>query len=191
MNAPTRTEPGPRSFGVPLIGVHWLVFALMALAYATMELRGIFPRGSDGRLAMRAAHYALGLSVLALVLVRIPLRLARGAPEIVPPPPAWQATAARLGHLSLYALMIVLPVLGWLAYGAEGRAVTVLGIAMPMPIAPNKAWVKPLENAHEVAGKVGYALVGLHAAAALWHHYVVRDNTLTLMWPALRNRRPG
>lgn len=183
-----RTEPSPSGFGAPLIALHWLVLALMAAAYATMEFRGIFPRGSDGRLAMRVAHYALGLSVLALVLVRIPLRLARGAPAIVPSPPAWQATAAKLGHFALYALMIVLPVLGWLAYGAEGRVATLFGFALPMPIAPNEAWVKPLEGAHEVAGNIGYALVGLHAAAALWHHYVVRDNTLALMWPRARRR---
>jgi cytochrome b561 len=188
METTTRTEPATGSFGAPLIAVHWLVFALMACAYATMEFRGIFPRGSDGRLAMRAAHYALGLSVLALVLVRVPLRLSRGAPGIVPAPPAWQAGAAKLGHLALYALMIVLPVLGWLAYGAEGRVATLFGIALPMPIAPHEAWVKPLEAAHEVAGKIGYALVGLHAAAALWHHYVVRDNTLALMWPPSRRR---
>lgn len=188
MDRETRTEPTQVGFGSTLIAVHWLVFALMASAYATMEFRGIFPRASDGRLVMRAAHYALGLSVLALMLVRIPLRIARGAPPIVPPPPAWQARAAKLGHLALYALMIVLPVLGWLAYGAEGRAATLFGIAVPMPIAPHEAWVKPLEAAHEVAGKIGYALVGLHAAAALWHHYVVRDNTLALMWPPSRRR---
>ena len=48
--------------------------------------------------------------------------------------------------------------------------------------------MKPLEEAHEVASRIGYALVGLHAAAALWHHYVVRDNTLALMWPRARRR---
>lgn len=188
MASTMRTETSPGGFGAPLIAVHWLVLALMAGAYATMEFRGIFPRGSDGRLALRAAHYALGLSVLALVLVRIPLRLSRGTPPIVPPPPALQAAAARLGHAALYALMIVLPVLGWLAYGAEGRAASLLGVTLPMPIAPNQAWVKPLEEAHEVASRIGYALVGLHAAAALWHHYVVRDNTLALMWPRARRR---
>lgn len=182
------TDPARASFGAPLIAVHWLVLVLMAAAYATMELRDIFPRGSDGRQAMRAAHYALGLSVLALVLVRILLRISRGTPPIVPAPPAWQATAARLGHLALYALMVVLPLLGWLAFSAEARPAAILGVGLPMLIAPHEAWVKPLEGAHEVVGTIGYALVGLHAAAALWHHYVVRDNTLALMWPSARRR---
>jgi cytochrome b561 len=176
----TRTHAANR-FSTPMLVLHWLIFVLMAAAYATMEFRGLVPR--EGRFAMRAAHYSLGLAVLALVLVRIAMRRSHGAPPIVPAPSALNAAAAKAGHLALYVLMIVLPVLGWLAYGAEGRVVAPFGVPLPMPIAPNQDWVKPLEGAHEIAGKIGYVLVGLHAAAALWHHYFVRDNTLALMWP--------
>ncbi len=189
MTTTLQNEAAPGTYGAPTIALHWLVLALMAGAYATMEFSGIFPRGSAGRMTMRLTHYALGLSVLALLVVRIPLRLARAEPPIVPAPPAWQAKAATIVHVALYALMVVLPVLGWLAVSAEGRPVLILGVDLPMLIAPNKPWVKPLEGAHEVAGKIGYALIGLHAAAALWHHYVVRDDTLARMWPPARRRK--
>ena len=109
-------------------------------------------------------------------------------PGIVPAPPAWQERLARLVHLALYALMVALPLVGWLAVSAEGRPIALAGVPLPMLIGPDRAWVKPLETIHEVMGQAGYALVGLHAAAALWHHYVIRDNTLALMWPFARAR---
>lgn len=186
MEVTPQPAPGPDRFGAPMIALHWLILLLMAAAYATMEFRGLVPREGSGRFVMRAAHYSLGLAVLALVIVRILVRASRGAPPIVPPLSALNAAAAKLGHLALYALMIVLPLLGWLAYSAEGRVMAPFGLPLPMLIAQHQDWVKPLEGAHEIAGKIGYVLVAVHAAAALWHHYVVRDNTLALMWPSAR-----
>lgn len=186
------TDPVPVSrparYAVSVIVLHWLVFLLMAGAYATMELRDLFPKGSPERVAMRLWHYGLGLAVLAAVLVRVLARASTRSPEIVPVPPLWQERVAKLAHVALYALMIALPMLGWLALSAEGRPITLAGVPLPMPIGPDKGWVKPLEKIHEILGQAGYALVGLHAAAALWHHHVMRDNTLALMWPFAKSR---
>ena len=178
----------PARHAVTVILLHWLVFLLMAGAYATMELRDLFPKGSPERAAMRLWHYGLGLSVLAAVFVRVLARVSARSPEVVPAPPAWQDRVAKLAHVALYALMIAPPVLGWLALSAEGRPITLAGVPLPMPIGPDKEWVKPLEKIHEILGQAGYALVGLHAAAALWHHHVMRDNTLALMWPFAKSR---
>ena len=192
MSVPPSTDPGPVSrparYAVSVIVLHWLVFLLMAGAYATMELRDLFPKGSPERVAMRLWHYGLGLAVLASVLVRGLARASTRSPEIVPAPPAWQERVAKLAHVALYALMITLPMLGWLALSAEGRPITLAGVPLPMPIGPDKGWVKPLEKIHEILGQAGYALVGLHAAAALWHHHVMHDNTLALMWPFAKSR---
>lgn len=174
---------GPTRYAAGVIALHWLVFLLMAGAYATMELRDLAPKGSPERIAMRLWHYGLGLAVLAAVVVRVLARASTRVPGIVPPPPHWQERAAKLAHLALYALMVALPLLGWLAVSAEGRPIVLAGVPLPMLIGPDKAWVKPLEKIHEIVGQAGYALVGLHAAAALWHHHVMRDNTLALMWP--------
>jgi superoxide oxidase len=178
----------PARYAVSVIVLHWLVFLLMAGAYATMELRELFPKGSPERVAMRLWHYGLGLAVLASVLVRVLARASTRSPGIVPAPPAWQERVAKLAHVALYALMIALPMLGWLALSAEGRPITLAGVPLPMPIGPDKEWVKPLEKIHEILGQAGYALVGLHAAAALWHHHVMHDNTLALMWPFAKSR---
>lgn len=178
----------PARYAGIVIALHWLVLLLMIGAYATMELRDLFPKGSPERVAMRLWHYGLGLAVLATVLVRVLARASTRAPGIAPAPPPWQERVAKLARVALYALMIALPLLGWLALGAEGRPVTLAGVPLPMPIGPDKSWVKPLEKTHEIVGQAGYALVGLHAAAALWHHYVMRDNTLALMWPFAKPR---
>jgi cytochrome b561 len=192
MSVPPSTDPVPASrparYAVSVIVLHWLVFLLMAGAYATMELRDLFPKGSPERVAMRLWHYGLGLAVLAAVLVRLLARASTRSPEIVPAPPPWQERVAKLAHVALYALMIALPALGWLALSAEGRPITLAGVPLPMPIGPDQAWVESLEKIHEILGQAGYALVGLHAAAALWHHHVMRDNTLALMWPFAKPR---
>ena len=192
MSVPPSTDPVPVSpparYAVSVIVLHWLVFLLMAGAYATMEFRDLFPKGSPERVAMRLWHYGLGLAVLAAVLVRALARASTRSPAIVPAPPPWQERVAKLAHVALYAMMIALPALGWLALSAEGRPITLAGVPLPMPIGPDQAWVKSLEKIHEILGQAGYALVGLHAAAALWHHHVMRDNTLALMWPFAKAR---
>jgi len=167
-----------------LIGVHWLTLVLLIAVYALIELRGLYPKGSDARELMKQWHFMLGLAVFGLVLIRLPLRLALRSPPITPPPPAWQHRLAVAMHWALYALLIVLPLLGWLTLSAKGRPVPFFGLQLPALIGPDKALARSLENLHEVVGTLGYGLIGLHAAAALLHHYVVGDDTLRRMWPA-------
>ena len=57
-----------------LIGLHWLTLLLLIAIYASMELRGIFPKGSAAYDGMKTWHFMLGLTVLGVVLVRLPLR---------------------------------------------------------------------------------------------------------------------
>jgi len=167
-----------------LIGMHWLTLALLIAVYALIELRGLYPKGSAAHDMMKQWHFMLGLAVFGLVLIRLPLRLALHAPPITPPPPAWQQRMAAAMHWALYALLIALPLLGWLTLSAKGRPVPFFGLQLPALIGPDKALGRSLENIHEVVGTLGYWLIGLHAGAALLHHYVVRDDTLRRMWPA-------
>lgn len=165
------------------IALHWLTLLLIVAAYATMEFRGVFERGSAPRELMKASHYVLGFTILALVLARIVAHVLTRTPPIVPAPPAWQMAVARAVHLALYGLMIALPVLGWLILSAEGAPISYLGLELPALIGPDKAFAENVEELHETVASIGYALIGLHAAAALYHHYVVHDNTLARMLP--------
>ena len=113
--------------------------------------------------------------------------LAGRTPAIVPPLQRMQRAAAGLVHLALYALMLAMPVLGWLLLSAEGDLPSLLGWPLPALIGADEGRAEWLERTHEWIGIAGYWLVGLHAAAALLHHYVMRDNTLLRIMP----RRPA
>ena len=165
------------------IGVHWLTLLLLIAVYALIELRGIYPKGSAAHDLMKTWHFMLGLTVFALVLIRLPLRGALHAPPITPALPAWQDHLAHAMHWALYGFLLVMPLLGWLTLSAKGQPIPFFGLELPALIGPDKATAKNLEDIHELIGNVGYALIGLHAAAALWHHYVTRDDTLERMLP--------
>ncbi|WP_025917264.1 cytochrome b [Herminiimonas sp. CN] len=173
-------------YGTLPIGLHWLMLFLLAAVYASMELRGIFPKGSALRDGMKMWHYMLGLSVFTLVWIRLAARLLTSAPAITPAPPQWQMRLSLWLHVALYLLMIVTPLLGWLLLSADGKPVPFFGLELPALIAESKDNAKQIKELHETIATAGYFLIGLHAAAALFHHYWIRDNTLRRMLPGLK-----
>ncbi len=168
-------------YGWLSISLHWLMLLLIVAVYATMDLKSIFPKGSPSREAMAIWHYTLGLSVFLLVWLRLLIRFAGSDPAIEPALPAWQALSAKAMHWALYALMIGSPLLGWLTLSAKGTPVPFFGAELPALIGKSRGLAKWFKEIHETFATVGYFLVGLHAAAALYHHYVKRDNALRLM----------
>ncbi|WLH14554.1 cytochrome b [Pseudomonas hefeiensis] len=165
------------------VALHWLMLILLAVVYACIELRGIFPKDSDGRTLIKEAHFMLGLTVFVLVWLRLFARSRGKAPAIFPASPAWQIFLAHLMHWALYLFMITMPLLGWLITSAKGHQVMFYGFDLPLLIDQDKDFAKQLEGWHELGGTIGYWLIGLHALAGLYHHYIVRDNTLLRMMP--------
>lgn len=173
-------------YGSLSIGIHWLMLLLFIAVYACIELRVLYPKGSDLREALKTWHFMLGMLVFVMVALRLAARLSGPTPDIQPEPPSWMQISAKLLHLALYALMIVLPGTGWLLLNATGKPVPFFGLELPALIGENKDLATALKEIHEFAGTAGYYLIGLHAAAAFYHHYIVRDNTLTRMLPGRR-----
>ena len=165
------------------ITLHWFMLVLLVVVYCLMEFRDIYPRGSEPREMMKTWHYMLGLSVCALVLVRLALRAAFKAPPISPTPPAWQTGLSHALHAALYLLMIGMPLGGWLILSAEGSNIPFFGLELPPLVAPNEALAESIEEIHETGSKVGYGLIVIHTIAGLAHHYLMRDNTLQRMSP--------
>lgn len=130
--------------------------AVIVLHWACVELRGLAPRGSELRGALKPLHLPLGLSVFVL---------------------------ARLMHFALYAFMIATPILGWLTLSAEGKPIVLFGLHVPSLVGTNEALADQLQDVHEALAAAGYFLIGLHAMAALARHCVTRDNTLLRMLP--------
>lgn len=175
--------PADNAYSRSMIAMHWLMALLIAAVFALIELREIFPKGSVPRETMKSLHFSLGLAVLALVVLRLVVRVSTRTPPIEPRPAAWQTLMAHGAHLALYGLMLAMPILGWLLLSAEGKDVAFFGLSLPPLTVTDKAGAELFEEWHEALGTVFYIVIGLHAVAALAHHYLFRDNTLARMLP--------
>lgn len=165
------------------IGAHWLTLMFLIAVYMLIELRDLYPKGSDPREMMKLWHSMLGLALFALVFPRLFLRHLYPVRPIEPRPPAWQHLVAAGMRLILYVFLIAMPLLGWLMLNAKGKPVLFFGLELPVLAAPDRMLAKNIEVIHEVAGTIGYYLIGLHALAALFHHFIAHDNTLRRMSP--------
>jgi len=166
--------------------LHWGMLLLIVVVYSCMLLREYFPQGSDIRNGLKTWHFMLGLSVLLLVIVRIVSRLLNSRPAITPEPPAWQMFVARALHLALYAFMLAMPIAGWLILSASGKTIPFFGLEIFALVGPSKALAGQVKEVHETIATIGYFLIGVHASAALLHHYWFKDNTLLRMLPGKR-----
>jgi len=170
-------------YGRPLIALHWLTVLLLIAIYACMELRGYAERGSVLREGMKQWHFMLGLTLLALVWIRLAARWFGTTPAADLALPRWQRLLASGVHVLLYVFMIAMPVIGWLLLSAEGKVVPFFGLELPALMSKDAAWAEQFEDLHETVATIGYYLIGAHAAAALLHHYVFKDATLRRMLP--------
>lgn len=168
-------------YSKPVVIIHWLMLLLMVGVYAFIELKVLFVKGTPPRELMKTIHFTLGLTVFAFVLMRIYFRFSSTTPAIQPalsPITHYVSTAM---HLALYALMIGMPIAGWLILSAAGKPIPFYGLELPPLIAKNKELAGTIKELHETAGSAGYFLIAGHALAGLYHHYIKRDNTLTRM----------
>lgn len=162
-------------------GLHWLMLFLLVAVYVSMELRGYYPKGSATREAMKTWHYMLGISVLALASVRLAVHCIGPVPAISPAPTKMQHASANWMKIALYVFMLGMPLLGWALLSAKGAPIPFFGLQLPALLNESKALAESIKEVHETVATVGYFLVGLHAAAALYHHYLLRDDTLRRM----------
>ena len=159
-----------------MIALHWATALLILAAYITAE------GGRTVRLDPPVLHFLFGLSVLVLVVPRLLARLIGGTPPAVSH--GWLLDlAAKIGHGVLYILMVALPLSGWYAASKMGVAVNLYGLELPRLAAPAAFSPGPIPELHEIGGDIILILAGLHAAIALWHHFVSHDGTLTRMSP--------
>lgn len=170
-------------YGSLTIGIHWLMVLLFVAVYGTVELHEAFEKGSALRQLLMTWHFMLGMLVFVLLWLRLAARLSGPTPAIVPEPPNLQQLSSRLLHLALYALMIGMPLTGWLMLSAAGKPVPFFGLELPALVGENEDLAEWFEALHELLGTTGYFLIGLHTVAALYHHHFVHDNTLTRMLP--------
>ena len=168
--------------------LHWLTLLLLVwMAWLGLTM-GDLPNGPD-KIATYALHKSIGITILVLVLVRIGWRWHAGAPDGVPGTPRWQERIASLTHLALYALLLAMPLSGWILNSASGFPLQWFGLVNLPAIAGKDHDLHELaEDIHEWLFWAMVSLVVLHAAAAFYHHLFQRDTTLIRMLPARRPR---
>ena len=161
------------------LALHWLIALLIAAAYAASSL----VEDGPGRAWAMNLHGSLGLSVFGLSLLRILWRGFARHPAPVPMP-ALMARVAHYAHVALYVAMVAVPLIGLLGLWASGQGLSLFGLVpLPSPMAANRGLAKFLEGAHELAANALVALALLHAAAAIFHQYILRDHLLERMTP--------
>jgi cytochrome b561 len=182
----TATAAAPARYTATAIALHWLIAALIVCGF-TLGLSMVGLPLSRQKLQWYAWHKWIGITVFLLTCARLTWRLLRPVPPPVPMP-AWQRRAAALSHRVLYGLLLVIPVSGWLYSSATGVQVVYLGL-IPLPdlVSKDKELAAILRAVHVTLNFTLLALVCVHTAAALKHHYVDSDAVLTRMLPRPRN----
>ena len=172
------------------IFLHWVVFFLFAASYGIIFYAGNLPLGAQ-KFQLYNLHKSLGMTIFLLALLRLFWRLRHPPPPLPAHLTKWESLAAQCSHFGLYFVMFVSPVLGVLYSQASNFPVSFWGwFVLPAIIAPDQAISKWLVNFHVILGRAGLALIVIHAAAALRHHFILRDVILIRMIPWL-SRRSG
>jgi cytochrome b561 len=173
-------------YGLVAQAFHWSTVVLVATAYL------VSPGSSEQRVYSIASdftrhiHETTGMLIFVIVLARIFWRTIDAAPE-APPMEPWMKYLAKLAHLALYALLITLPLTAIVGAWLEGHPLTHLDVEDFGPLLPQVSDIgQAVSYVHTILGNVIIWAAGLHAVAALFHHFVLRDHVLTSMLPDWR-----
>lgn len=178
---PAASQPIAR-YHVSQRAMHWVMALMIILAIAIGLYCSYLGRGSAERQFLMDIHKSLGMTVLALMVIRIPLRGAYGQPASSVEAPWSEKAASITVHTALYALMLVMPLSGYATSSLEGRTVPWFGLFnWPNLLHDDPSLGRAIGAIHEYSG---YALIGLlamHLAAVVWHRFVRRDEVLSRM----------
>jgi len=163
------------------IWLHWLTPGLLVVLWGLAQIIDFWPAGSMGRVAARSMHLALGLALVIAVLARLIWRHTGG--RTLPPAEAGLlGLAARVTHWALYGLLAVALVAGMANTWVRGDSF--FGVFKLVSFAPgDKAMRSLIGELHEVPTNLILIVAGVHAAAALFHHFIKRDGVLRRMLP--------
>jgi cytochrome b561 len=162
---------------------HWLIAVLIIGAFALGSIMTEM-KISPSKLQYYSWHKWLGVSILALVALRLLSRLVLGAPAYPDSMKKWEKQLANTTHISLYVLMFAVPLSGYFYTSAAGIPVVYFKlIEWPTIIGPNPELKPILKELHEILTTVLLIVASLHVAAALKHHFIDRDGIFQRMLP--------
>ena len=168
--------------------LHWATALLMFAVVGIGVFCAYQAPGTEPRRSLLEIHKSIGLTILALTLLRLLCRALIKAPPFPNGMSAVQRLGAGLAHASLYALLLYMPVTGYLQSAFGGYHLGWFGLDIPRLVPLDKPLTRTTEELHDLGQWVLYAVFALHLAAVIWHHFVKRDGVLARMLPM---RRPA
>lgn len=168
--------------------LHWsiglLILINVGIAYWISTLEEDVPGDPETWLVLTPLHKSIGITALALILIRLGWTVTGTRPDLQPGIPVWQRNLTHGIHSLLYILMLLVPLMGYATSAAFGSPFEYFGLfVVPNLVPENETTVTVTYWIHFVSAWMMAGLVALHAAAAIWHHLVPRDDTLLRMLP--------
>jgi cytochrome b561 len=173
----------PNRYTQTALALHWLSALLIFCGFSL----GLFMTGlefSPAKFRYYAWHKWIGITIFLLTALRLAWRAGHPPPALPATMPAWQVRATGLAHASLYALMLAIPLSGWVYSSATGVSVVYLGL-LPLPdlVPKDREFARILLLVHQSLNFTLAAVVVTHVAAALKHHFVDGDDVLARIVP--------
>jgi cytochrome b561 len=166
------------------IAFHWVMFGVVVIVGILGLMHDSWPK------QMQAfwinVHALVGILLWLVLLARLAYRLRHSPPTLPANIGAFSRRFSSPVHVLLYALMFVIPIVGFVTFVYHGRSLDFGAFQLNFGIKKNRAIFGPTEDVHGYLAYALFALAGLHALAALWHRYALRDGVLNRMtlWPA-------
>lgn len=177
------TAVAKEKYSLATMVLHWLIAILVIVNWRLAEAAEHASK-ADGQVIM-GNHFAFGVVLLVLGILRVVMRIATPAPPLASHLQPWETVLARITHGLLGLLVIVLPLLGWVAMSFYGQGISVFGLftlpALPFPADKNLA--EGFFEAHHVLGSILVILMFIHILAVIKHLVIDRDGNLFRMLP--------
>ena len=164
--------------------LHWLIAGLIVAQYALAELSEWAEDAGNvvERLALLANHKSIGMTILALAVIRLAWRIFNKPPVLPSSMQPWQKLASHAAHWLIYLLIFCLPLSGWLMSSANAYSVSWFNLfVFPDLVGADKSLASFFHSVHEIMTEVLFVIVIVHIVAALKHHYVDKDGVLGRM----------
>lgn len=177
-------------FGAVAQFFHWTVVVLI-ISQIVLAKSAQYAPGLMQKAKLLTTHKSIGMTIFILALLRLSWRLANPTPLPLANVRPWQNRAASVVHWSLYVLIVVTPLAGWLMSSARNFSVSYFGwFTLPNLVAPDAELFQQLKLVHRILAYTITNLAILHMLAALKHHFIDGDNTLRRMLP-IRLKNPN
>lgn len=172
-----------RSWGALSKTLHWLIVLLILNQWVIAARADSLPLGA-AKLQAISLHKSFGMTILALAIVRLVWRWMNPVPTLEGMAKKWERVLAQLSHLLLYALIFAMPVSGWLMSSARNFPVAWFGLfQFPDLVGPDKGTYELMHELHEGLFAALVCVALLHAAGALKHHFIDKNEVLKRMLP--------